>query len=119
MRIPTYRWNRHRKQGEPATSCTPAEVRCDCNTLGLGHVLGACNFIGPNVYHVNAKSLKTRKQKCARPYTAVSHNINCGNLVWVWKLVSRLRVIPRIAFTTDLSLFSTTEEATTEIRRGM
>ena len=51
--------------------------------------------------------------------TAVSHNINCGNLVWVWKLVSRLRVIPRIAFTTDLSLFSTTEEATTEIRRGM
>ena len=61
MRIPTYRWNRHRKQGEPAASCTPAEVRCDCNTLGLGHVLGACNFIGPNVYHVNAKSLKTRK----------------------------------------------------------
>ena len=52
-------------------------------------------------------------------HTAVSHNLNCGNLVWVWKLVSRLRVIPRIAFTTDLSLFSTTEEATTKIRRGM
>ena len=36
---------------------------------------------------------------------AVSRNIKCGNLVWVWKLVLRLRVIPRIVLTTDLSLF--------------
>ena len=66
------------------------------------------------------KEIRQRSHRMVVAYgTAVSHNINCGNLVWVWKLVSRLRVIPRIAFTTDLSLFSTTEEATTEIRRGM
>ena len=39
---------------------------------------------------------------CCMP---VSHNINDGNFVWVWKLVLRLRVIPHIVPTADLSPF--------------
>ena len=37
--------------------------------------------------------------------TPVSHNINGGNFVWVWKLVPWLRVIPRIVLIADISLF--------------